>query len=99
MARMPGGNRDMLAIIFERTFLCESITPLGVPVVPDVYIMVARSSYLILAAAFFTCSFSCGVLRAKISFQCFALGTCSNVYISFREGTWSFTLRTFKKSS
>src|SRR5690606_28577857 len=45
----PGGKQGMLAITFDNIFLWESITPFGLPVVPEVYIMVARSSYLIFA--------------------------------------------------
>ena len=39
-----GGNLLDADKIFETIFLWVSITPFGIPVVPDVYIMVAKSS-------------------------------------------------------
>ena len=37
------GILGALSKIFETILWCESITPLGFPVVPDVYIIVAKS--------------------------------------------------------
>ena len=81
-------------------FLCESITPFGLPVVPEVYIMVAVSSSFTRSRRSSTSYWlELSSPRLRISDQLAAPFTSSKVKIPTNEGTCSFTRNNFSYKS